>query len=51
VHILLDEEFAALDADAAENILDHRKELDVIDRTSELVVAEVSGAAVIGLAT
>ena len=44
---LVDQEFAALDADTSKNLLKHLEELDVIDRSGQGVVPKVARAAVI----
>lgn len=51
MHIFLDEQLGASDAHAAQDVLDHRQELDVIDRPRELIVSEMTGTTMIGLTT
>ncbi len=47
----VDQQLAALDTDASQDLQDHLVKLDVIDGAGQLVVAEVAGAAVIREAT
>jgi len=45
--LLVDEEFAALDAAASQDLQDHLVELDIVDRACQLVVTEVTGASMV----
>jgi hypothetical protein len=45
--LLIDEEFAALDAAAPQDLQDHLVELDIVDRAGQLVVTEVTGASMV----
>jgi len=48
-HFLVYEKLRAGYADTAENIENHREELDIVNRASKSVVAKVSRAVIIGL--